>query len=66
MGRLAPVLEIRDGVGDRAIVLGRPLGRLAQRLRRRRLGKALGLAVEELGAVSGYGRWTSEMVGIRD
>ena len=44
VARLAPILPIRDGVGHRLVVLGRPLGRFAQRFRRRRLVEALGLA----------------------
>ena len=51
VGRLAPVLEIGDGVGRRPVVLARPFGRLAQRLGRGRLGKPVGAVLEELGAV---------------
>ena len=55
MGRLAPVLKIRDGIGHFLIVFARPLGRRAQRFRRMRFGKTLGQRGEELGAVEVVG-----------
>ena len=50
VGRLAPILEIGNGVGHRAVVLARSLGRLAQRARRG-LIEPVRLGREELGAV---------------
>ena len=69
MGRLAPILEIGDRVGDDPIRFAGAFGVDAQRFRGRRLAQSLGLVGEEFGAVemewfSGHNNRTLEPLAV--